>query len=113
PQMHEVVIPMRVGPRGGDMSQKRTWRCFHCDEVFAHKIDARVHFGSSEIDKPICQFNATEFRQMEHELRKHRAEETELHMYMDKRISEYKIELRSEEEKGYARGLADGSKVTV
>lgn len=30
------------------------WRCFHCDEVFTDKAEARDHFGADETATPAC-----------------------------------------------------------
>jgi hypothetical protein len=30
------------------------WRCFHCDEVFTDRREAAVHFGTDEMQEPIC-----------------------------------------------------------
>ena len=29
---------------------RKTWRCFHCDEVFRSKKQARLHFGGDEYE---------------------------------------------------------------
>lgn len=30
------------------------WRCFHCDQVFAHRKVARAHFGDDRDAIPTC-----------------------------------------------------------
>jgi hypothetical protein len=37
-----------------------TWRCFHCDEVFTDKAEAREHFGETLDDDPLCKIKADE-----------------------------------------------------
>jgi hypothetical protein len=34
--------------------QPLEWRCFHCDEVFTDKAEAREHFGDYIDDSPLC-----------------------------------------------------------
>ena len=31
-----------------EKSKRKTWRCFHCDEVFRSRKAARLHFGSDD-----------------------------------------------------------------
>lgn len=33
---------------------RKSWRCFHCDELFTSERCARNHFGSNEDRKPAC-----------------------------------------------------------
>jgi hypothetical protein len=36
------------------MTDKKEWRCFHCDEVFTDRREAALHFGVSEDQEPLC-----------------------------------------------------------
>jgi hypothetical protein len=87
------------------------WTCFHCGETFPGDMAgyhaARLHFGKSIRDDPICQISARQLRIMEEELARYRAEDTELHREIAKMRADHITALRREEEKGYARGLRD------
>jgi NADH pyrophosphatase NudC (nudix superfamily) len=89
------------------------WRCFHCDEVFTDEAAAREHFGSYGpriISEPACQIDAAEYRAMELRMADYNAEDADIHRQMARMECEHKAALRREEEKGYARGLADAVK---
>lgn len=87
------------------------WVCFHCGEHFPGNLGgqkaARLHFGASIYDEPKCQISAHRLRVMEAELRRYRAEDTDLHRHIARLEADHAVALRREEEKGYARGLAD------
>lgn len=34
--------------------QRHEWRCFHCDEVFTDRDEAKEHFGDYQDDTPMC-----------------------------------------------------------
>lgn len=96
---------------------RKTWRCFFCDEVFTRRKDASEHFGcfdSCEADIPACKIAAHEghlvhyIRTLEGELRRYRDEDSDVMRSIMTLESEHAAALRNEEEKGYARGLADG-----
>lgn len=93
---------------------RRTWRCFHCDQVFMGARSATEHFGGEQGALAACQIKSHEghilsaLRKAEHELRRYRDGDNDL------MLSIYALEtakvaavLRAEEE-GYARGLRDG-----
>lgn len=84
------------------------WRCFHCNETFWRRASAAAHFGSSLYDTPVCQIPAEQIRHMESQLTLYREEDTALHRQIYSMQAKHNIDLRREEEKGYARGLADG-----
>lgn len=89
------------------------WRCFHCDEYFTDKKLAAEHFGS-EIEDPACKLNALEggilglLRGAEAELSTYRREDNATSRAFYALGAEHTTALMREEEKGYARGLADG-----
>src|SRR6266705_6174210 len=88
------------------------WRCFHCDDVFTDKDAAREHFGDQ--GDPACKLNAMEggllklVRDQEDELQQRRQEDTASYREFHSLGSDHARALQHEEEKGYARGLADG-----
>lgn len=87
---------------------KKSWRCFHCDEVFESKDAAREHFGPTLVCDPICQIDAARFREMEKQLARYREDDTDLHRQIHTMESDYRAALRRAEEEGYAKGLRDG-----
>ena len=87
---------------------KKTWRCFHCDEVFTDPAAARDHFGESVLDQPACQTDALRLRALEKELRRYRNEDTGLHRQIAHLKTEHAQALLRAEEAGYAKGLKDG-----
>jgi hypothetical protein len=99
------------------MDRKIQWRCFHCGDTFtkAQERWAREHFGSDQDALPVCQMRLpgeshllTLLRKMEAELRAHRAEDTDLWRSLYAMSADHAVALRREEERGYAKGLADG-----
>lgn len=101
------------------------WRCWFCDEVFTTPGEAGDHFGAKQTDTPGClidyrvQLEAgtntqrgrgllMALRRAEEELARYREEDTDLHRQIHGMESKHAVELRREEEKGYARGLRDG-----
>lgn len=95
----------------------KSWRCFHCDEVFRSEVDARNHFGSTQESEPACRIKAAgEFallqaiRNADDQLARYRNEDSDVLRAMYSMQSDHAIALRREEEKGYARGLEDAKK---
>jgi len=91
----------------------KNWRCFHCDSLFTNPKHAAEHFGVSEGDVPACKLSNSEghlvtlIRKLQRELDDYRQEDSDvLRAWMSKE-SEHQQQLIREEEKGYARGLAD------
>jgi len=91
-------------------SAQPVWRCFHCDEVFADAESAALHFGRSEMQSPACSIDIAEYRAMEQRMRSYSEEDTALHREIHGLLAKHQTELMRAEEKGYARGLADGMK---
>lgn len=99
------------------------WRCFHCDEVFTTAGSAADHFGSYQGATPGCVIDKValedggkhlrgrgllmELRKVEAELQRYREEDTDLHREIHRLHAAHHTALQREEEKGYARGLAD------
>lgn len=95
------------------MGQRKTWRCFHCDEVFRSARLAAEHFGDEIYSTPSCQIGGlrhmvTLIRDQEKQLRSYCAEDTSLLRTLWSIESDHRQALRREEEKGYGRGLRDG-----
>jgi len=84
------------------------WRCFHCDETFTDAESAKEHFGRTQVCEPACTIDAAKYRAMEETVRLHVEEDTDLHRTIYAMQARHQTELQREEEKGYARGLADG-----
>lgn len=85
----------------------KTWRCFHCDEVFTDREKAALHFGVYQTSDPACQINIEAYRKMEENHRAHLQEDSEMHRELAAMECKTQIELRRAEERGYARGIED------
>lgn len=97
-----------IGPLHG-------WTCFHCGETFTTVGAARDHFGADPLATPGCQIKAGEergllmaLRKAEAELARYRADDSDMDRKLYAMQAEHRAALQREEEKGYARGLADG-----
>jgi hypothetical protein len=89
------------------------WRCFHCNELFRDHAEAAHHFGL-EIDSiPACKIAPdvrgliAHIREQENELRKYRHEEIMSMHEFYALGAQHERDKRTEEEKGYARGIRD------
>lgn len=100
---------------------KKTWRCFHCDEVFKDATDAREHFGASEEQEVACRIKmgaegslVTALRRAEADLAEAWAaihnENTEAARAYFSQQTRHHEQLAATENLGYERGLADGLK---
>ncbi len=97
------------------LEQADGWRCFHCDEVFLTKEDARLHFGADQMADPACQIKVAgehalllALRLSEDHLARYRAEDSDILRVLWSTRSDHDTAMKREEEKGYARGLRDG-----
>jgi hypothetical protein len=96
--------------------ESKTWRCFHCDTVFTNPAHAREHFGVHEGDTPACKLThfeghlVTYIRKLEKELASYRVEDSDILRAMMALEAEHSAALIREEEKGFARGVADMKK---
>lgn len=93
----------------------RGWRCFHCDEHFTLRSDAAAHFGYQQDATPACRI-APDLRGLigvmrlqEGQLHRFRQEDSDAARQFYALGAEHSQALRREEEKGYERGLKDGS----
>jgi hypothetical protein len=93
---------------------EKTWRCFHCDEVFTTAREAASHFGGEEGALTACQIKAFEFhlvhriRDLEDQLARYRAEDSDVMRSIMTLEADHRQALIRAEEQGYARGLRDG-----
>jgi hypothetical protein len=96
--------------------RKIHWRCFHCNATFskAQERHARDHFGHDESADPVCLIREpgeaallTALRNAQFELQSYRSEDTDLMRAMWSMTADHRQALVREEEKGYAKGLAD------
>jgi hypothetical protein len=92
-----------------DQALPEQWRCFHCDEVFQDETEARLHFGRSERQSPACQIDIAEYRAMEQRMVSYNDEDSDMHRQIYRMQNDHAQALLRVEEKGYARGLADGA----
>ena len=87
------------------------WVCFHCGEHFPGNLKgaraARLHFGEHPAKDPVCTMSPRRLRDMEEQLERYRDEDTALHREIQALKAAHAVALQREEEKGYARGLAD------
>jgi hypothetical protein len=105
------------------MCQERAipWRCFHCGEVFTDEAKAAMHFGAEQrptlqskpSDKPACKFTDEYVRDLEEQLARYRADDSDLHRHINAMSADHATALLREEEKGYDRGLSDGQKLAA
>lgn len=99
--------------------ESKSWRCFHCDEVFTDRESAADHFGvqiDDCADTVACKLGATKkllvkmLREAQEELRQYHQEDNAAFQRFYALGAEHSTSLRREEEKGYARGLEDAKK---
>lgn len=98
-------------------TDKRTWRCFHCDENFTDRRLAALHFGASEDQEPACQIKGSEGGLLEALRRAERDAGDAWHMIHNESTdaakayyaqqSRHLAQLTAMEQVGYDRGLAD------
>lgn len=96
------------------------WTCFHCGETFMHQVTARNHFGAHPYDEPGCVMRMQEgegsllrkIRWLEREVSRLNfvidTGGSDAEKAMHTMSAEHATALKREEEKGYAKGLADG-----
>lgn len=92
---------------------RKQWRCFHCDEVFTSRKFAAEHFGVEPTAAPACQLKSYEghlvtyIRRLEHELARHRAEDSDVLRSVMSLEADHQTALVRAEERGYDKGVAD------
>jgi hypothetical protein len=96
--------------------KRKTWRCFHCDDVFTSSRQARIHFGSTEGSTPGCLMGGAAslleaLREAEDDAGKAWAaihdETTESAKAYYAQQSRHRKQLEAAEVAGYERGLRD------
>lgn len=99
----------------------RSWRCFHCDEVFTDRDAAADHFGvmlDGVADEVACKINATDgllvkmLREAQQELSRYHQEDNAAFREFYALGANHAAALRREEERGYERGLRDARDAT-
>lgn len=83
------------------------WRCFHCDEVFATREEAAMHFGTSEAQEPLCTVTAERYREVERQLEEFRRESDATARTFFENGTKAQRMATDAEQKGYDRGIAD------
>ena len=89
-------------------SSRKSWRCYHCDEVFYCPSAAVEHFGPSQESNPLCQVTREHINSLEAQLSSYRNEDTDLHRQIHALESKHSKALMRAEESGYSKGLRDG-----
>lgn len=99
------------------LKAKKTWRCFHCNEIFTNPEHAAEHFGMNEGSTVACKLSHSEghlvtlVRKLQRELASYRREDNLVLRAWLTREADHRQQLVREEEKGYARGIADMKKM--
>lgn len=89
------------------------WTCFHCGETFHASGLAEAHFGHHVDGEPACRLNrkerglAFQLREAEQQLERYRMEDSNTDRAMHAMRADHAVALIREEEKGYAKALAD------
>ena len=95
---------------------RKSWRCFHCGDVFTNPRHAAAHFGIDQLTVPGCvqvlrggeEHLLKMILELEERLAGYRAEDSDIARWWATKQAEHAAALRREEEKGYERGLRDG-----
>lgn len=83
------------------------WRCFHCGEVFTTREAAALHFGTSEVQEPLCTVTAERYREVERRLDEYRNEADATSRTFFAMGAKAQEMATIAEQKGYDRGIAD------
>ncbi|MCA1490148.1 hypothetical protein I6F11_04340 [Ensifer sp. NBAIM29] len=113
PDDHEPIEYIRA-----DLVERKSWRCFHCDDVFTEERQARLHFGCDEISEPACKIKAGAEGSMLEALRRAEADAERAIAGMHDESSEgwkayhniagrLREQVEAAENLGYERGLAE------
>lgn len=91
---------------------RKSWRCFHCNQLFTNPRHAAEHFGASEASEPACKLGDNSglialLRQQEKALASYRAEDNALLRGWNESESTWRDRVRRAEEVGYDRGVRD------
>lgn len=86
----------------------KSWRCFHCDEVFTDEAAAAEHFGKRVDATPLCCVSRDDLEKLQGELAAYREDDGPMHRQLANLRGEISDLTRKAEESGYAKGLRDG-----
>lgn len=98
------------------MSNRMTWRCFHCGDVFRNPKHAASHFGIDEFQEPGCvavlrrgeSHLLDRIRDLEQQLERYGNEDSDIMRWAQAKESDHRQALIREEERGYNKGVRDG-----
>ena len=93
----------------------QSWRCFHCGDVFTTPSAAAGHFGIDQLQEPGCvavlrhgeSHLLDRIRELEQQLREYEDGSTKMQRWAQAKFASHGEALVREEEKGFARGVAD------
>jgi len=93
----------------------KSWRCFHCGDVFRNPKHAASHFGIDQLQEPGCvavlrhgeSHLLDRIRDLEQQLRRYQEEDSDVIRWVQAKTSDHATALIREEERGYAKGVAD------
>lgn len=91
--------------------KKKTWRCFHCDEVFLSAARAREHFGDDQGALAACQLKGVDndliaiIRSQERALASYRREDSAILRAWRSKEAEAQMAAVHAEETGFDRGV--------
>ena len=98
-----------------DLDAPRSWRCFHCDEVFTDSKAAAVHFGADESAEPGCKMLTggdvellRDYRDMAARWQRCVSEDCDASRIYNSMSAERVTAVRDAEQAGYDKGLAGG-----
>lgn len=94
---------------------RKSWRCFHCGDVFYSSRTASSHFGLDQLQTPGCVavlrhgevHLLDRIRDLEMDLQRYRDEGSDLMRWAATKSADHAQALVREEERGYAKGVAD------
>jgi hypothetical protein len=99
------------------LAPRHGWVCFHCGERFMPTEDgvaeAKDHFGADPLSLAACQIKAQEgglltaLREAEKELERYREGDSEADRHFHHMRAEHERALRSAEQTGYDKAVAD------
>jgi hypothetical protein len=94
---------------------RKTWRCFHCGDVFTNPKHAASHFGLDELQEPGCVavlrhgegHLLDRIRDLEQQLRRYQDEDSDVMRWAAAKESGHREAFIREEERGYDKGIRD------
>lgn len=97
------------------MPRQKTWRCFHCDELFTNPRHAASHFGVEEGTTPGCvavlrhgeSHLLDRIRDLTQQLSRFYEEDGDIMRWQVTKESDHRRALICEEERGYEKGCRD------